>query len=42
MKKFFNWIFKISYEKDLIGEWKRVYLFNKCIYGKMLYRYTYK
>lgn len=42
MRKIFRNIFRISYEKDLIGEWKRLYLFNKCVYGKMIYKYIYK
>lgn len=42
MKKFFGKIFRISFEKDLIGEWRRIYIFNKCVHGKMLARYIYK
>lgn len=42
MKKVFEKIFRISYEKDLIGEWKRIYIFNTCVYGKMLVKYIYK
>ena len=42
MKKLFRKIFSISYEKDLIGEWRRIYVFGKCIHGKMLARYYYK
>lgn len=42
MKKIFGRLFRISHEKDLFGEWRRIYLFNKCIHGKLLARYVYK
>ncbi len=42
MKKFFGKIFRVQYEKDFIGVWRRIYLFNKCINGKMIVRWDYK
>ena len=42
MKQFFEKIFRISYERDLIGVWRRIYLFNKCVHGKMIVRWIYK
>ena len=42
MKKFFGKIFRVSIEEDLIGRWRRIYIFNKCVHGKMLARWVYK
>ena len=42
MKKFFGKIFRVQYEKDFIGVWRRIYLFDKCINGKMIVRWDYK
>ena len=36
-----NKIFRISYEKDAFGLWRRIYLFNKCINGKLIARWDY-
>ena len=36
-----NKIFRISYEKDAFGLWRRIYLFNKCINGKLIARWCY-
>lgn len=36
-----NKIFRISYEKDLFGLWRRIYIFNKCIDGKLIARWDY-
>lgn len=37
-----NKFFRISYEKDLFGLWRRIYIFNKCINGKLIARWVYK
>lgn len=36
-----NKIFRISYEKDAFGLWRRIYIFNKCIDGKLIARWDY-
>lgn len=36
-----NKIFRISYEKDAFGLWRRIYLFNKCINGKLIAKWLY-
>ena len=36
MKKFFGKIFRISYEEDYIGIWKKIYIFNKNVYGRIV------